>query len=268
MTWLRIDDQSAFHAKVVAVGNAGWGVFVRVGAWSSAHGTDGRIHEPVARLIEADPKVWDALVAAELMLKTDDGWQIRNFLRYNPSARDVEKLRKIRVISGTKAGKASAQKRSTKMQREPNQNVDESLLHVSTPVPSRPVPSQKKEKRRSPTTDDGTTQCPDPASDGVVSWLVNQSLPALDSDQGAEMLRFLVYHYEHATEGRSWRGRWATWKQNWDNHRPHAVGPAEGHSPKNEETGETYAQIHARLGKAASERMVAEQRAKLGVPVE
>ncbi|MEU6582837.1 hypothetical protein [Nocardia sp. NPDC046763] len=43
MPWFRIDDQAAFHAKIVAAGNAAVGLWARAGAWSAGALTDGFI---------------------------------------------------------------------------------------------------------------------------------------------------------------------------------------------------------------------------------
>lgn len=41
MTWFKVDDNLAFHAKVVAAGNPAMGLWVRAGSWSAHQLTDG-----------------------------------------------------------------------------------------------------------------------------------------------------------------------------------------------------------------------------------
>jgi len=43
MPWFKVDDTLAFHAKVVAAGNAAMGLWVRAGAHSMQQLTDGFI---------------------------------------------------------------------------------------------------------------------------------------------------------------------------------------------------------------------------------
>lgn len=50
MTWLRIDDRTHSHPKVLAAGNAAFGLWVRCAAWSCDHLTDGFVPRSVARL--------------------------------------------------------------------------------------------------------------------------------------------------------------------------------------------------------------------------
>lgn len=98
MTWFKIDDKSAFHAKVMAAGNEAWGAVCRAGAWSSAHGTDGFIPDQIANTI-AKKNVWKrAETCGEvgkhgLVDRVDGGWQIHDFLEWNPSAKEVEEKR-------------------------------------------------------------------------------------------------------------------------------------------------------------------------------
>lgn len=113
MAWFRVDDQAAFHAKILTAGNEAFGALVRAGAWSSAHGTDGRIPRAVALTI-APERVWRRLVEARLSddgtglaIEIEGGWQIHDYLAWNPSAEDVraERARKAANIASYRARK-------------------------------------------------------------------------------------------------------------------------------------------------------------------
>lgn len=124
MAWFRIDEQASFHAKVLMAGNEAYGAWCRAGAWSSGHGTNGRIPRAVALTI-APERVWKRLVDARieaggngLAIPTDDGWQIHDFLDWNPSADEVraerESLREARRRAGMAGGIRSGEARRAK----------------------------------------------------------------------------------------------------------------------------------------------------------
>ena len=99
MSWFCLDDKSAFHAKVVAVGNAAWGSLVRMGAWSMDHLSDGVVPMAVVRLL-ATPKELAALLSVGFLSELKDGYLIHDFLDYNPSRAEVEALRATKQGAG------------------------------------------------------------------------------------------------------------------------------------------------------------------------
>jgi hypothetical protein len=91
--WFAVDDQSAFHRKVLAAGNEAWGVFCRAGAWSSAAAnlTEGYIPPEICEAM-APARVWKRLRAAGLTEAPSEGRageQLHDFLVYNRSAAEV-----------------------------------------------------------------------------------------------------------------------------------------------------------------------------------
>jgi hypothetical protein len=110
MAWFKLDDRGAYHAKVLRAGNEAYGAWCRAGQWSSQHLTDGLIPKEVADSI-ASPKIWKRLCDAGLLEDRPDGWQIHDFLDWNPSRQEVTAEReRVREIK-SKAGKAGASAR-------------------------------------------------------------------------------------------------------------------------------------------------------------
>lgn len=107
MTWFKLDDQVAFHAKTLDAGNEGFGAFSRAGAWSSGHGTDGKIPTRVALTI-ANKEIWDHLVTVGFAheVPNGEGWILHDFLEWNPSAAEVLKLKANRTRAGKASGRA------------------------------------------------------------------------------------------------------------------------------------------------------------------
>lgn len=108
MSWFRLDDQGAFHEKVLTAGNEAYGAWCRAGQWSSGHRTEGRIPRSTAITI-ARQHVWQKLVDARLCESLgDDGWQIHDFLDWNPAAEAVEAKREARAAAGRRGGLTKA----------------------------------------------------------------------------------------------------------------------------------------------------------------
>jgi hypothetical protein len=155
MTWFKIDDNFFMHPKVIAAGNAAVGLFVRAGAWSSNHLTDGFIPEPVANMLGTDKDATNLIVAG-LWVAVEGGYRIPDFLDYNPSAQAVKAEQARRSEAAKVAGAASAKARSTIRptirQRSANDDVDESLTtslndrcaDVATSPEPRPDPTRSK----------------------------------------------------------------------------------------------------------------------------
>lgn len=93
MSWAKIDDQSAFHMKVLFVGNAAWGALCRMVAHSCAGLTDGFVATETAHLI-ATPEEMARLMAtppggkSPMLKPADRGYTIHDFHVCNPFAAD------------------------------------------------------------------------------------------------------------------------------------------------------------------------------------
>lgn len=105
MSWFRLDDQGAFHAKVVAAGNEPYGAWCRAGQWCSAQLTDGRIPWRIALTI-GRRRLWNRLVEVGLCEPIDDEHlQIHDFLDYNPTGKSVRanRVRKAKNVAAHRA---------------------------------------------------------------------------------------------------------------------------------------------------------------------
>ncbi len=121
MSWFRLDDQGAFHAKVVQAGNEAYGAWCRAGQWSSAHLTEGRLPRTTALAI-APIKIWKRLVEARgtskhgLLEETGTDFQIHDYLDYNPSAEEELAKRAARSAAGRNGGNKTAAKKAARAQ--------------------------------------------------------------------------------------------------------------------------------------------------------
>jgi hypothetical protein len=93
MSWARIDDQMAFHPKMVKAGNEAVGAWARMIAYASAHLTDGFVPRDVALAIAGSKKLLDKMVTDRLLDADGDDYRVHNFLDWNPSGADVKAKR-------------------------------------------------------------------------------------------------------------------------------------------------------------------------------
>lgn len=155
MSWANIDDQSTFHAKVIRAGNAAWGALCRLLAWSSAHGTDGKVPADLVAIVATDAER-DRLVAVCLLEKIEEGFEIHDFLDWNMSAKDVASTRRKRAKAGRIGGLRSRSKReanasapaSTSDEAKPKQNPTQSNPIQSTVKIHLPVAEPAAKGRR------------------------------------------------------------------------------------------------------------------------
>jgi hypothetical protein len=87
--WFRVDDTFAFHAKVVAAGNAACGLWVRAGTWSMQTLSDGFVPTQVARQLGTRAEA-RRLVDAGLWIEKDDGYLFHEWTQRQPSRAKVQ----------------------------------------------------------------------------------------------------------------------------------------------------------------------------------
>lgn len=154
MVWARLDDQILDNPKIAKAGVFGFALHVAAITWCCRNLTDGfiptarvtalltlsRVHIDVANplaLIDGPSsmagdegldalKVADHLVAVELWRAAPGGYELNDFLEYNPSRSDVEKKR---------AGDSERQERSRSKRRSRTDSRSES--HVTSHRDSR-----------------------------------------------------------------------------------------------------------------------------------
>ncbi len=111
MSWLRIDDQIAFHQKTIAAGNEAFGAWVRMGAHSCAYGTDGFLDEATA-LTFTSKKMIARLIKVGFLDVAPEGYRIHDFHDWNGTAEEVAARRKERRAAGAR-GAAKRWKRDS-----------------------------------------------------------------------------------------------------------------------------------------------------------
>lgn len=156
MTWVRLDDQFPEHPKVLRVGaDAAW-LHVSALCYCARQLTDGFVPDgAIGRLAEVKKPVDLAarLVGAGLWAVADGGWQINDYLAYNPS--------REKVLADRNAA-AARKERWKERQRNAVPNAG-GTQKVRPPRPDPTRPGPKEPGSGSGTTSDG---CSPPAADG------------------------------------------------------------------------------------------------------
>ena len=145
MTWAKIDDNLHGHPKAIAAGLEALGLWTLSLSWSSAYLTDGFIPDEQVPRLGGNADIAAKLITAGLWARFDGGYQIHDFLEYNPSAEEVKEQR---------ATNAERQARWRGGQSKSNgvsnggSNGDEDASTNSAPVPVPvpvPVPAPEKD---------------------------------------------------------------------------------------------------------------------------
>lgn len=101
MPWVLLDDGFHSNPKVLAVGNAGAGLYARALSYCGDHLTDGYVPMSWARTA-ATANLRQHLVDAGLWAEENGGYRIDDYLEVNPSRAEVEERRKKKAEAGRK----------------------------------------------------------------------------------------------------------------------------------------------------------------------
>jgi hypothetical protein len=128
MPWFRLDDSFHSHPKVIAAGNEAVGLYVRCGTYAAQHLTDGFVGKSIV-LLYGSEALAARLVETGLWHRTRGGWNIHDYLDYNPSRETVEKERK-----------AAAERQRRSREAKLSQRDSRRDTAVSHTTPARPDP--------------------------------------------------------------------------------------------------------------------------------
>jgi hypothetical protein len=156
MPWFKVDDDLAFHRKIVAAGNAATGLWVRSGSWSAQQLTDGFIPGHMVPLLGTAAQA-ARLVKVGLWLEVDGGFQ---FHQWNENGRQPTSasVRESRERAAERQAKWRAAKSANAQVSEVRNGVTPPFVTPSvtpsvTGAPTRPVP-YKEEPSLAPLAED------------------------------------------------------------------------------------------------------------------
>lgn len=133
MPWAKLDDGFWSNPKVLAAGNEAAGVYARCIAYCAAHLTDGRVPSEVVKFMAGSSrKVVPNLLANGLLEEGSSGFQIPDYLVYNPSKEEVQKKRK-----------ADAKRQAEHRSRKKSPDESRRDTSASRAAPSRPLNGER-----------------------------------------------------------------------------------------------------------------------------
>ena len=178
MTWTKIDDQFYDHPKVVAAGPLGIALFVCGLSYCSRHLTDGFISVvQVRRLIDIDNPgdVAERLVSVGLWERRDGGYQVHDYLEYNPSRAKVKAIRQARAEAGHTGGLRSGEARRKQAEEEAEAKMKQTSSKTEAKAKAK-TNSRSRSRSESPSPKEETPSAANaPASPSA--YLVNQPSP-------------------------------------------------------------------------------------------
>lgn len=134
MAWVKLDDNFPTNRKVVELGADAFRLYVEALCYCGSNLTDGHLTPSALRRLW-EPDRATELVAAGLWLQVEDGYEVKDYLKYNPSREQVE----------TEREKAAERKRRWLEQRRnggkngvPNKGNDGAANAHPLPDPARP----------------------------------------------------------------------------------------------------------------------------------
>jgi hypothetical protein len=147
MPWARFDERYPGNRKIRRLSDAAFRLDVSAICWSNEHLTNGKIPDDDLDAIGDVKRAKSA--ANELVRKgrweqLDDGYQIHDFLEYNPSREKVLAQREAKRKAGQKGGVASGAARAGNKQ-DASSDEAECFDSGSEGTNTRPVPSGSKE---------------------------------------------------------------------------------------------------------------------------
>jgi hypothetical protein len=165
VSWAKLDDAYPDHPKIVAGGPEVKGLHVDSICYSAAYLTDGLISPEVARrlasnnLVSEDSTPRDLIertVTVRLWDKAKTGYQVHDYLKYNPTREKVLAERRAK----SDGGKAGAEKRWGDRENDSSNGSSDGSTYGAThgspngvsdaPVPSTPSPSPDPRPRSHP----------------------------------------------------------------------------------------------------------------------
>lgn len=229
LTWFKVDDGFWSHPKTATLSDAAVTLWVRAGAYSCQHLTDGRIDRPVLRLVGTEAAAAE-LVAVNLWIGDSGGWRFHDWDEYQETSETVKKRRDDARERQRRAREARELKRA--VSQGESRVTDGVSNAVSSLPPTRPDPTR-------PTTSNEVveggprkrgTRIPEPfmLTHDMREWAATE-VPTVDVD--ASTRRFVDYW--RADSGakatkRDWVATWRNWlRRDADTRKPNRLTPAE-----------------------------------------
>lgn len=210
MTWFKVDDDLAFHRKVVAAGNASMGLWVRAGSWCAQHLTDGFIPDEMIGIL-GTPAQRSKLIKVGLWTEVPGGCQFHQWSE-NGRQPTAQSVREKRERAAERQAKHRAEMYANSQvnggsHAVTNTSVTGTVTPLFTPAPTRPDPSspngELSQERKKP-----ATRVP-------AAWRPTDKHRQYATEHGlnidTQRQLFLAHAETHDRRCASWNGAFSQW---------------------------------------------------------
>ncbi|MFJ1695727.1 hypothetical protein ACIOHC_11335 [Streptomyces sp. NPDC088252] len=145
MPWVRLDDRFPTHRKVALLSDRAFRLYVSALCWASENLTEGRILDRELTLVARirGPKTVAAeLESAGLWDRTEDGWEIHDYLEYNPDRA------RVKADRAANASRQKAFRDRKKAEREAARNGEHNASRNGVTDEREEAPGDTNEARR------------------------------------------------------------------------------------------------------------------------
>jgi hypothetical protein len=259
MGWVRIDDNFPHHPKVVAVGATAMGLYVAALCHSNVFMTDGFVSKVCLGSVlewkssKSKERAVSALVAAGLWTVVEGGYQIHDYLDYQPSRAQIvgERDAARERMRARRSGNVRPNKERTEEGVRPNFGNPNPTQPKKNPKrsappkgsPGKPPPFHTAEKRAGPIPPDFQ---PSPE---MLAWAAKQR-PNVDAQD--RTLTFVNHAIATGRELVEWEPAWKNWildsksSSNGSSSNGHPPEPTTNRARGWDRSRETYEQYQAR----------------------
>jgi hypothetical protein len=232
MVWFKVDDNLAFHPKVLLAGNAAMGLWVRAGSWCSQQLTDGVVPDSILPSL-GTVKQAEALVRAGLWTRGAASWSFHEWSgdgrQPTRDAVEAERAATRERVRKHRERQESSRRDTTVTNGVSNADVTP-LVTEPRPDPTRPDPLPKGSEGHAASR--GTRIPTDFSVDDLMRQYARSKAPAVDVARETEKFT----NYWTAVAGA--KGVKKDWVATWRNWMLQAQGYAErdGWKPQAEST--------------------------------
>jgi hypothetical protein len=111
VSWVKIDDKAWAHPKLASLSGNAVRLWVFALCWCNQQETDGAVPKSCLRVLGGSNKDAQELVSAGLWHPTETGWDIHDFLVYQPSKAQLAAQREAKAEAGRSGGRRSGEAR-------------------------------------------------------------------------------------------------------------------------------------------------------------
>ena len=204
MAWGKVDDNLAFHPKVIFAGNEAMGLWVRALSWAMQQLTDGFVPEAIVVALNGQ-KGAAALIEQGLWHETPGGYQFNDWCEYQPSRERVLEERA-----------KTTQRQSRWRDKQTNNAVTNGVTNgVTNTTPTRPDPSPSKEGERAKRLPSSFT-----LTEAMTLWAEGVGLTVNLETETSKFVDYWVAESGPKAVKRDWVAAWRNWMRRAQEYRP------------------------------------------------